>query len=258
MVRQHRAAQWKTRGGEAITAEFELLKAVHGAGLPVPEPLLLDTSVRWLPGPFLVMELVDGTTDIPADHPTPFLDAMAETLARVHDLALEGLPALPLRTDPLPELFDFLPAMDGLEELGAHLSERLDTAYEGAPVLLHGDFWPGNLIWQQDSLAAILDWEDAALGDPLSDLASSRLELTWKLGPSAADHFTRTYADRRQVDRNRLALWEVYVGAAAARFMGNWGLPAAREAEMRLEAEAFVKSAAAQILRRSPTSDRLR
>jgi aminoglycoside phosphotransferase (APT) family kinase protein len=44
-------------------------------------------------------------------------------------------------------------------------------------VLLHGDFWPGNVLWKEDRLVAVIDWEDAALGDPLADFANSRLEI---------------------------------------------------------------------------------
>jgi aminoglycoside phosphotransferase (APT) family kinase protein len=34
-----------------------------------------------------------------------------------------------------------------------------------ASVLLHGDFWPGNTLWKDGQLVAIIDWEDAASGD---------------------------------------------------------------------------------------------
>ncbi|MBK9125349.1 MAG: phosphotransferase [Chloroflexi bacterium] len=37
--------------------------------------------------------------------------------------------------------------------------------------ILHGDYWIGNLIWEGDQLAGVVDWEDAAFGDPLADLA---------------------------------------------------------------------------------------
>ena len=39
------------------------------------------------------------------------------------------------------------------------------------PALLHGDYWPGNILWKDGRLAAVIDWEDACLGDPLVDLA---------------------------------------------------------------------------------------
>jgi len=38
--------------------------------------------------------------------------------------------------------------------------------HSNAPVLVHGDFWPGNILWQQNQLAGVIDWEDAMLGEP--------------------------------------------------------------------------------------------
>ena len=57
-------------------------------------------------------------------------------------------------------------------------------------VLLHGDFWPGNTLWRDGKLVAVIDWEDAALGDPLADLARSRLEVLWAYGGDAMHAFT--------------------------------------------------------------------
>ena len=36
--------------------------------------------------------------------------------------------------------------------------------------LLHGDPNPGNYLFQGDQVAAVVDWEVAAIGDPRSDL----------------------------------------------------------------------------------------
>jgi aminoglycoside phosphotransferase (APT) family kinase protein len=36
----------------------------------------------------------------------------------------------------------------------------------------------------------VLDWEDAAIGDPLADVANVRLELLWARGIEAMEPFT--------------------------------------------------------------------
>jgi hypothetical protein len=63
--------------------------------------------------------------------------------------------------------------------------------------------------------------------------------------------FTDAYARHRAVDPWRLALWQVYVAAAAQHFMGRWGLEPAREAHMRAEALASVREAGAALMRSS-------
>jgi Ser/Thr protein kinase RdoA (MazF antagonist) len=41
--------------------------------------------------------------------------------------------------------------------------------------LIHGDFHPGNVLFAQDSVKAVIDWDFARLDDPLFDLAYARM-----------------------------------------------------------------------------------
>lgn len=194
------------------------------------------------------VDLPDGTTAIPAGQEGERIDVMAGALAEIHDLSTSDLPPLPARSDPLPEVFDYLSNAPEWEDLRAHLASLTDTGYADPPRLLHGDFWPENLLWQNQTIVAILDWEDAALGDPLSDVACGRLELRYRFGREGMERFADAYAGHRTVDHERLALWQVYVAAAAQRFMGDWGLPPAREAQMRRVALASIREAAAMLM----------
>lgn len=247
VVRQHGAAAWKSAERQTTEREHALLEFLHSRGVPVAEPLLLDTSGQVLPRPFLVVSFVAGASEVAAEALDAVLDGMAQMLVRIHTLPTEAAPALPPRLDPLPELYDYLPETPAWDALRATLASFGDSAYAGPPVLLHGDFWPGNLLWQRGRLTAVLDWEDAALGDPMSDLAGCRIELLWKHGPAAMQRFTREYQRRCPIDRRRLALWEVFVAAAARHFMHAWGLPAEREQAMRSKALDFLRKAAATL-----------
>lgn len=234
--------------GHPAELEYRLLETLHRKGLPVPEPLLVDASGELLADPFLVIALAEGSSEIPADRQGRRIDAMATMLASIHGLSTAGLPELPARLDPLPEVFDYLG--DGAEwsALRSHLGSLSGTAYSGTHRLLHGDYWPSNLLWQEEAIAAILDWEDAALGDPLSDVACCQVELRYKFGRPAMQRFLAAYADHVPVDNTRLALWQVYVAAAAQRFMGSWGLDPALEAHMRREALASIREAGAVLM----------
>ena len=55
---------------------------------------------------------------------------------------------------------------------------------------MHGDFWPENVVWNGAAIAGIIDWEDAAVGDPLSDVATARVELRYKFGAPSMQRFT--------------------------------------------------------------------
>lgn len=247
VVRQHADDDVKPRQQNVASMEHALLGVLHAQGWPVPRPLLLDTTGALLAGPCLVMSFVEGSTEVPAEGVDANIDVMADTLVRLHRFPAEQLPPLPERLDPVPELHDYLPDSPASRDLLQRLSAWSASVYSGPPVLLHGDFWPGKLLWQGARLTAILDWEDAALGDPASDVAGCRLELRWKYGLAATARLTQRYLRSSAIAAERLALWDLYVGSAAMRFMGAWGLQPDREASMRAEANASVTSAAAKL-----------
>ncbi len=244
-------AHGRSHAGHGAALEFQLLQALHQGGVPVPEPLLVDVSGEVLPDPFLVMSFVDGSSEVPAAQTTAHIERMAAVLARIHEVPLAPLPALPVRNDPLPEVFDFLPQGAEWASLRDHLRGCTDTASTQAPRLLHGDYWPENLLWRNGAVMAVLDWEDAAFGDPLSDVACTRVELRYRFGRDSMALFTDAYAAHRPVDGQRLALWQVYVAAAAHKYMGRWGLAPEREAHMRREALASIAEAGAVLMQPS-------
>ena len=118
--------------------------------------------------------------------------------------------------------------------------------------MLHGDYWPGNVLWQDGRLAAVIDWEDASLGDPLADLATARVELLCRYGDEAMERFSTSYlASYRDtiepLPLDSLPLWELYVSAAALATMGQWGLEPSEEARRRARTERFFDRAAEQL-----------
>jgi aminoglycoside phosphotransferase (APT) family kinase protein len=97
-----------------------------------------------------------------------------------------------------------------------------------ARCLLHGDFWPGNVLFDEGRLVAVIDWEDALIGDPLQDLAIARLDLTWSSGLDARDAFTAAYARITGHPLATLAAWDLYAALRAAPGLEIWaeGYPA--------------------------------
>lgn len=72
--------------------------------------------------------------------------------------------------------------LDGIRDLMARLSEGIET--DSRPCLVHGDLWYGNLLMRQGRLSGVLDWELAAIGDPLVDYAA-----LWCLGDDFMSSF---------------------------------------------------------------------
>jgi aminoglycoside phosphotransferase (APT) family kinase protein len=234
--------------GHPAALEYELLRSLCEAGLPVPKALAFEEPPAGSEWPYLLLDYVTGTTEIPEDAVEAHIAAMADQLAVIHATPIIGLPPLPDRLDPIPEILHFLPQKPEWDDLRAALGAIEVASYAGSPVLLHGDYWPKNVLWQDGRIAAIIDWEDAAVGDPLSDVACACLELSYLYGASGAENFQRAYAKYRAIDPFRFALWQIYVAAAGHYSMGNWGLEPAREARMREVALASIGQAGRVVL----------
>ncbi len=244
VVRRHGAID-KGHNPDIATTEFRVLEAVHAAGLAVPAPLLLDQVGELFGEPCLVTAFVDGSTDVAPDDLPDALRQMAAFLSRLHaiDIATIDLPALPHKDDPTPNTMRYLPDGPMGERIGAAHETHGPITSTNRPALLHGDFWPGNVMWRDGNLVAVLDWEDAAIGDPVADLAGSRNELLWKHGLDAREQFTGLFLSMSPIDLTNLPFWEISSAAGALALMGDWGLDPEVEADMRAKCEWAIDEA---------------
>ncbi len=162
-----------------MTLEARCLSAAAAAGVPVPRVLAASDGSAQLGASYLVMERIDGET-IPrrilrdAEYATArgaLTAQCARALAGIHSVDPAGFPELS-DEDPLERW------RRTLDELGTphpafELALRwLEANRPPSPrrTLVHGDFRVGNLIVGPEGLRAVLDWELAHVGDPLTDL----------------------------------------------------------------------------------------
>lgn len=94
---------------------------------------------------------------------------------------------------------------------------------------------------------AVLDWEDAQIGDPLADIANSRLEILWAFGSAAMQQFTQEYQSRSPIDFTHLPYWELWAVLDPAAKLAGWGLDARIEQTMREGLRAFIAQAFARL-----------
>jgi aminoglycoside phosphotransferase (APT) family kinase protein len=172
-----------------MVREFRVISALAGTGVPVAEAVALCQDVSVLGSPFYLMSFVDGLV---LDRP----DTLAGLDAAGARLVCEQL------MDTLVVLHDVDPAAVGLGEFGrpdgflarqvkrwhgqwqasetqpraelATVVDRLNATlpHQSAPGIVHGDYRLTNVMYRRDfsAIAAVVDWEMAALGDPLTDV----------------------------------------------------------------------------------------
>ena len=119
---------------------------------------------------------------------------------------------------------------------------------------MHGDFWPGNVLWNGTEIAAAIDWENAAVGDPLADVATTRLDLLWAFGPRAMTTFTTHYAALSAVDLSNLPQWDLAATLRPAGAISIWaadwhayGRPDLTATRMRAIHQQFLDDALARL-----------
>lgn len=164
----------KPVGRNDVLRQARVLHALAGSAVPVPR--VIATNETWF-----AMEFADGEAI------EPVLDehTLSPELARTRMLEAARLLRLLHDAGPVPGE-PFAPAADELErwsrtmhavpaELrpGAEDLLRLlaeDVPDDLPPVLVHGDFRLGNVLFDGTRATAVVDWEIWSTGDPRTDL----------------------------------------------------------------------------------------
>jgi len=177
-----------------VGREFRILTALHThTDVPVPTPLAECTDPGVTGGPFYVMDFVEGTILRTPDDSAPLTpdqhrraaDSLVDVQIAFHALDVDaaGLGDLArTRTDYVARQLRRWKAQvdDGrvreqpvLDAVHATLAASVPPD-SGPPGLVHGDYRFDNTVLGPDgSVAAVLDWELATIGDPAADVAWS-------------------------------------------------------------------------------------
>ncbi|MEM7322890.1 MAG: phosphotransferase family protein [Actinomycetota bacterium] len=216
----------------------EALVITEAARLGVPTPVVIGTNLDVADGSdaaageigrsFFVSEYRDGETiarrilrdDRFATARTVLAGQLGTALATLHGgLDPSRIPWLE-ETDELAryrEVADELDLVSPAFELAFRwLAANTPDGTRTRRTVVHGDFRLGNLIIDEDGLAAVIDWELAHIGDPMEDLGWVCVRA-WRFGgpkPVAGmgDHeeFFAAYeaASGTPVDREAVTWWE--------------------------------------------------
>jgi aminoglycoside phosphotransferase (APT) family kinase protein len=126
-----------------------------------------------------------------------------------------------------------LPALGAEIDAAAVLAawERALAAapWEGAPVWVHGDLMPANLLLEGTALTAVLDWGGAGLGDPAIDL-----QPAWNLLPSPARCVFRDELEVDDASWERGRGWALWTGIVALPYYGETNPELAANAAFRI------------------------
>jgi len=223
-----------------MVREYHVLRAVHPHYPEAPRPFVVCEDAAVLGAPFFVMERRRGVVlreaTPPAMPPQSISEAFLEAMVRLHAIDVEtpDLRALGkpegyverqvrgwadrwqrARTEEIAEMEDVV------RWLAARVPEPL------APSLIHNDYKLDNVMLAEGGtrVEAVLDWEMATVGDPLSDFGLTLCYWFWATGPEvrvagipaltaqpawySRDELVARYAERTGRDVANLGYYEV-------------------------------------------------
>jgi len=184
-----------------LRTEYELLRRLGDTPIPAPEPVAYHADESLLGDPFVVLTYLDGTV-IPLGERLPerfrtaaarerLTTGLVDTLAAIHTLDTDPFAGLCERRSPKSQLDAAVDRIEAatratgfeplaLWELIDWLRGRDGPSPTADDRLVHGDYRPGNVLFtgeDEPTLAGVLDWDAAFLGDPRTELGY--LLLRW-------------------------------------------------------------------------------
>ena len=211
--------------GEKARREFKTLQLLRNHTVPVPVPIYLDDAGTILGSPGIVTQYMPGKLIMAQPYPAQWAEMLATTLASIHHTPIDSVETSFL-LDANSEVLWFLKSKDSMPEyISAHpkgnelwqaMLDYLPSLIRVEPSLVHIDYWSGNILWDQGVISAVVDWEEAAHGDPGIDVAYCRMDMILSGMSEAADRFLVTYEEETNKPVANLGFWEL---AAAVRPM---------------------------------------
>ncbi len=234
VIRRYNPANYD-EGHVKHSCEYHALKMLHGQGVPVPPPLLLDADGSLLGAPGIVTEYVPGAPiELPAEAKRwgRMAAKAARMLARIHQTPFSESDKRYLMNDDVEVAWflkssrvpDYMRADPDGEVVWQMLNDRWGRWRAVEPRFAHTDYWSGNILWRGEEIAAVLDWEEAGYGHPAADVAYARMGYCIEGEPEAADVFLREYeaAAGWTLARRDLALFELAAGVRPMTDPEDW------------------------------------
>jgi aminoglycoside phosphotransferase (APT) family kinase protein len=229
-----------------MVREYHVLRAVHPHFAQAPQVFLLCEDPAVVGAPFFVMERRHGAVlreEIPVaiaatpEHPRMISEAFLDTLVKLHaidvsadDVRLLGKPEgyVERQVRGWADRWERAKTADvsGMDHVVRWLAARVPQPL--GPTLIHNDYKLDNIMLASgspDRIEAVLDWEMATIGDPLSDLGLTLCYWTWATDPEVRvagipaltagpgwytrDQLVARYAERTGRDVTHIGYYEV-------------------------------------------------
>ena len=167
--------------GSSVASEYAIFEEVHGIGLPVPQPLWLETDPQYFSAAYMAVDFRSGIPahlNVPTDEETRNLwcDNLARVIAKLHrDTVVTDRDVRDVIRGDIADLQTRIEERERAPHPGlaigmAWLVDHLDDLAGRPACRIHGDVGFHNILMGEDQIVALLDWEYSHFSDPIEDL----------------------------------------------------------------------------------------
>jgi len=217
----------KLKGNTDVMRQAPLLNSLHKAGLPVPAVPYAFHESPWFDRPFIVMDRLPGKVFFVWE-PDQSFDRSGPRAEGIWRQCIEQLSAFH-HFDWQQNLGDWEtaePLLDNVQRWQKIYRHALDpswismaetvqnTLLDHIPQdydtgLFHGDFQPGNMLYEDHEFVAVIDWE-------LAGISAQLLDLGWLLMVSDTNNWIDDYSPISPLPATEvLAIYEHGMGKRA-------------------------------------------
>jgi aminoglycoside phosphotransferase (APT) family kinase protein len=182
------------------------LRVAEQHGLAAPRLIACDLDGHEAGLPASLETLLPGNSGWPKTPTAAGWRDAGAAIARVHRVPLQPQDHLPLRSGDVRSRAS-VSRSTPLLQLADEVVRRHEPP-RGESVFLHGDVWPGNLLWIGDRCVGLIDWKEACVGDPGSDLANLRYHAALHHGPDGALLVLQGWEDESGRKATGVAYWD--------------------------------------------------
>lgn len=219
-----RYGPWHEADSDVADREAAALRVAGGAGVPVPEAIWVDDS-ELFDRKAIVISYLEGGPDLDPDDPEAWASQLAAALAAIHavDVGEARFPEVERgrveREHPEPP--ERITGHDLGPAVWAARIAELETLPPATDRFIHTDFWPGNTMWSDGRLLAVVDWEEPAVGDPMLDVAYALTDMSY-IGLGVGPHFVDEYARLSGNDTASLRYWRLVAACRPMPDIAQW------------------------------------
>lgn len=161
------------------TIEAAVLDLLGKNGVASPSLILDKKATNIMGNRTIVTSFIDGRPELVPQDERNWSEQLVAAVSKVH-----STPLTPKVRNLLPDLYSGFERLFTRDEptdniaqhpLGHALWQAAKDLWPSVgkteDYLVHADYWPGNTLWNDGELVAIVDWEEPRLGEPTWDIA---------------------------------------------------------------------------------------